>query len=359
MANSQDTRLNYPTEMKDKAPRVSVLMSVYNTEKYIAQAVESILNQTFKDFEFIIFEDCSTDNSLEILREFALKDTRIHLIENSSNKGLTANLFDGMNKAKGTYLARMDADDISLPNRFEEQVNYLEIHKNVSLLGTAVIFFDDYDYEFIAYQPLEHDEIKVELLVGYTMLHPSVMMRLKDFRKHNLNYDKSFRYSQDHDLWVRAIQKLRFANLGDAQIKMREHVNKISTNLKPQQKILSDRVRKWQLEKLGVKFNYEELEVFNAIVNGVDVNNPNKIKLFESALLKIISANKINLIYNQVLLENICANKFKDLCRQQLVSGNSSGLYFWQSHLKKYGQNDFKNNLGLAYRSLKSFFVKA
>lgn len=345
--------------MDSISPKVTVLMSVYNTEKYVGPAVESVLNQTFTDFEFLIFEDCSTDSSLKILENYASEDSRIVLIKNKVNKGLTANLHEGMNIAKGEFLARMDADDICLPDRFERQIKFLDKNTTISMVGSAVIFFDDNNYEFVAYQPLKHDEIKVELLLGYTMLHPSVMMKLGDFRKHSLNYDISFRYSQDHDLWVRAIEKLKFANLPDPLTKMREHGNKISTTLKPEQKKLSDRVRKWQLEKLRVELSTRELNVFNTIVNGVSENTHDKIKLFEMALLKIIDANKLHGNYNQSLLETTSALKFRNLCREELISGNKLGLYYWQSTLKTYDHNNLKSNLGLAYRSLKSFFVKA
>jgi glycosyltransferase involved in cell wall biosynthesis len=118
------------------SPRITVLMSVYNAQLFIAEAVESVLNQIFKDFEFLIFEDKSTDSSLEILRSYS--DPRIRLIANEHNQGLTKNLASGMRIARGEFVARMDADDVCVPNRLETQLAYLEEHPEISVLGSAV-----------------------------------------------------------------------------------------------------------------------------------------------------------------------------------------------------------------------------
>jgi len=343
--------------MNNQKPQITVLMSVYNGEKYVVDAIESVLSQTFIDFEFLIFEDCSKDNSLAILQEYAKKDSRINLIANETNQGLTANLIEGMNIAKGTYLARMDADDICYPERLLKQVTYLNQHQEISLLGSSVIFFDDNGYEFVGYQPLEHDEIKVELLLGYTMMHPSVMMRLNDFRKHNLNYDVSFRYSQDYDLWVRAIRTLKFSNLREPLLKMREHASKISRTVKPEQKTLSDRVRGWQLQELGIELSTEQLRVFNARGSMINEKINHDVELFEQVLIEIIESNKVKPVFNENLLKSSSALRFRNLCREKMMAGERLGLYYWKSDLKKYDKSDIKSDLGLVYRSLKSFFI--
>ncbi len=122
-------------------PKVSVIMSVYNGDKYLREAIESILNQTFTDFEFIIVNDGSTDNSLEIIESY--DDERIKTINNKKNIGLTKSLNKALKFAKGKYIARQDADDVSLPNRFEKQVEYLDSHPEVALVGTSVYLIDE------------------------------------------------------------------------------------------------------------------------------------------------------------------------------------------------------------------------
>ena len=127
-------------------PLVSVIMSVYNAEKFLNSAIESITNQTFTDFEFIIIEDCSTDKTLEILREFKEKDNRIKIIQKEKNegpKGFIKNLNLGLNMAQGKYVARMDSDDISLPERFQKQVIFLENNPEISMVGAQIDFINE------------------------------------------------------------------------------------------------------------------------------------------------------------------------------------------------------------------------
>ena len=122
-------------------PKISVVMPAYNAEKYIGEAIESILNQTFKDFEFIIINDGSVDHTKEIIREY--NDPRIVLLENDKNRGIVLSLNKGLDAATGKYIARMDADDIALKNRFERQVEYLDEHKDIGVLGTGICTFGE------------------------------------------------------------------------------------------------------------------------------------------------------------------------------------------------------------------------
>ena len=121
--------------MKKKSPLISVLMPVYNSEKYVAEAIESILCQTYKDFEFIIINDASTDSSLKIIAKYAKQDKRIKLINNKKNVKISASLNKGLSIAKGKYIARMDSDDISLPSRFELQTKFLADNPAVGIVG--------------------------------------------------------------------------------------------------------------------------------------------------------------------------------------------------------------------------------
>ncbi len=127
----------------EKVPRVSVLMSVYNGERFLRDSVESILGQTFTDFEFLILDDGSTDSTCEILEEYANKDARIVLVRNDRNLGLTRSLNKGLRLVRGEYLARQDADDISLPKRLEMQVKFLDAHPEVGVVGSALEIIDE------------------------------------------------------------------------------------------------------------------------------------------------------------------------------------------------------------------------
>ena len=144
-------------------PMISVVMPVYNAEKYVAEAVESILQQTYTDFEFIIIDDCSTDNSYGILQTYAAKDIRIRLFKNDVNNKLPNTLNFGIAQSNGKYIARMDADDISLPERFAKQVEFMESHPEIGVCGTLIKEFIDENEQItrMVEYPVEHKLISI------------------------------------------------------------------------------------------------------------------------------------------------------------------------------------------------------
>jgi len=200
-------------------PRISVIMSVYNGEKYLREAIDSILNQTFPDFEFIIVNDASTDSSLKIIQSY--HDKRIRVIENEENIGLTKSLNKAIKKARGEYIARQDADDISLLNRFEEQLRYLEQHPEVSLLGTSIYRIDsggDVTGKRIALaKPTTKDMFK-----GNQFSHGSVMFKRQVIDNVG-GYNELFRYVQDYELWLRIAKHYEVRNLTRILYKLRSH----------------------------------------------------------------------------------------------------------------------------------------
>ncbi len=185
-------------------------MSVYNSEKYLQEAVDSILNQTFKDFEFIIINDGSTDRTKEILESY--QDHRIILI-NQENMGLTKSLNKGISLAKGEYIARQDADDISLPERLEKQLEFLERYNNITLLGTAVKIIDEKGiYIHTRKYPIDYSSIRKFIKKDNPFSHGSVMFRRKCFLEMG-GYREIFFIAQDYDLWLRFAEKYEVANL--------------------------------------------------------------------------------------------------------------------------------------------------
>lgn len=214
---------------------ISVLMPVYNAEDYIQVAVESILNQTFTDFEFIIINDGSTDGTLALLEDYAEKDDRIRLISRE-NKGLVETLNEGLGLAKAPLVARMDADDIALPNRLTEQVSYLQSNASIICLGGYAVFIDEKGRELTLLQvPGNDDEIQQLLLQGHSsVFHPSVMYR-KNIAQQVGGYRKDFYPAEDLDLWLRMGEVGQFANLEHAVIKYRFLSSSISGRMAKQQ----------------------------------------------------------------------------------------------------------------------------
>lgn len=203
-------------------PLISVIMSAYNAEKYIQEAVESILQQTYKNIELIIFDDCSQDKTAEILFFLAQKDARIKIItrnENHGLKGFIKNLNDGIEIANGKYIARMDADDYSMPDRFEKQVHFLESHPEISMIGAQINLIDEKN-EFIKEKKgaLTHEEIVKRIPLQIQLFHPVIM-----FRNHeNIKYREKFLYCEDYDLYLNLItQGKKLANLKDTLLKYR------------------------------------------------------------------------------------------------------------------------------------------
>lgn len=206
--------------------KVTVLMSVYNGEKYLREAIESILNQTYTDFEFLLINDSSTDKSMEILQSY--NDPRIRIITNEKNLGLTKSLNKGLELARGEYVARMDADDISLPERLERQVNYLNENSKTGVLGTNVQYIDEFGkLHEIQRWPEKDALIKWNLCFFNPIAHPTVMMRL-DLIKKIAGYDENIVYAQDYDLWVRLISESAFGNLQHILLYLRKSDDNVS-----------------------------------------------------------------------------------------------------------------------------------
>ena len=199
-----------------KSPRVSVAMPVYNSEKYVAKAVASILAQTFEDFEFLIVDDGSTDASRAILQEYAARDRRIKLTSRP-NTGYLVALNEMLRRARGEYIARMDADDVALPERFERQIQYLDDHPECVLLGSRVIIIDpDGDPLREMGDALTHEEIDNALMnaMGQLVYHPSVMFRRQVVLDLG-GYRPEYYLTEDLDLFLRLAEVGRVANLAE------------------------------------------------------------------------------------------------------------------------------------------------
>lgn len=201
-------------------------MSVYNAEKYLDEAIASILKQTYCTFEFIIINDGSTDNSLNIIHEYMQSDNRIILID-QPNYGLPYSLNAGLSIARGKYIARMDADDISFPKRFEYQVSFMERNPRVGVCGTWAEVFGS--SSGVIKHPLQHNELKAKLLFNVCFAHPTVMIRLDVLRNNNIEYDLKYANSQDYKLWSELVDITEFANVPKVLLKYRITSSSITT----------------------------------------------------------------------------------------------------------------------------------
>lgn len=202
------------------APLVSVLMPVYKTAPYLREAMDSMLCQTFKDFELIVLNDCSPDNAEEILD--AYDDSRIVRYKGENNVGLSNVLNVGIGMARGKYIARMDSDDISLPQRLQVQVDYLDKHTDVDLVSVGMRLFGAKEGTWI--REINPEKVKIEAMFHSPVLHASSVWRKDAFEKQGLRFRQEMVPAEDYDLWTRAMLKgLKLVNLPEVLYEYRIH----------------------------------------------------------------------------------------------------------------------------------------
>ena len=205
-------------------PAVSVILPAFNAEKYLGEAVDSILSQTFADFELIVVNDGSTDRTLEILRSNS--DYRVQIITNDKNLGLAKSLNVGISKARGRYIARQDADDISLPERLQKQFEYMEKHPEVAVLGTGRQTITG-DGKIKVNDPPMKSPTFEDMLKSSRIVGASVMIR-KECIDEAGGYDDFFRQADDYDLWLRLTKKYPAANLQDGLYVVRRNTSSLT-----------------------------------------------------------------------------------------------------------------------------------
>lgn len=280
-------------------------MSVYNGDKYLAEAIDSIINQTYKNWEFIIIDDASTDNTASILADYATKNQRIRIIKKEANIGLPGfiqNLNIGIEQAAGDYIARMDADDIALPERFQKQVYFLQENPDVSVVGAQINLINEKDIiigEKIA--ELDHAMIEEQITSKIQLFHPVIM-----FRNHqNIFYRDKFLYCEDYDLYLNLMtQGKKLANIDEKLL-----------NYRVLEKSISRRgdsfVRKLMVEKalyfykLRREIGNDYYEEFNneEVIHINDISFKNKLEELFFALEAAIKLN--NKTELQFLLQKI------------------------------------------------------
>lgn len=247
-------------EKKEKeCPHVSVVMAVYNAEKYLKLAIDSILNQTFRDFEFIIIDDGSTDRSQAFIKSYS--DPRVKLLINEKNSGLVYSLNKGIDNAKGNYIARMDADDISLPNRLMKQVSYLDAYPVVDVCGAFIETFDDIKgtRDKCRVYPEKDLEIKGKMIFECAFAHPVVMLRKKTLLEKGLRYDATFIHAEDYDLWSRMMEFCVFHNIPDVLLRYRVNHASISVIHSEMQAEHTEQIRKRNMKRFLLPSSIIEL----------------------------------------------------------------------------------------------------
>lgn len=314
---------------------VSVLMPVYNAEKYLVEAIDSILNQSYSDFEFLIINDGSTDRSEEIILSFS--DPRIRYIKNEGNLKLIKTLNKGMQLCTGKYIVRMDADDISDPARIERQVSFMEHNPEVGLCGTWFASFDEKGKKGECRYAREHDEICFKQLYQIHLSHGTAIFRMSIINESDFRFDVDFPHAEDYDLFTRMSLKTRLTNLPFIGYHVRHHENEVSVKFSPIQKISSLKVRAALFTFLQtynddrVLTNFEKLNYQD--YNEITLSSSEIKLLLESLVIGNKNAHYIN--------ESYFENKIKELwlnyCyhKANIDTYRKSKLLFSKDKLKK------------------------
>lgn len=280
---------------EDMDVKISVIMSVYNTkEEYLREAIDSILNQTFTAYEFIIIDDCCNHDTKEILESY--HDDRIILVKNEENIGLTASLNIGLDLAKGKYIARMDSDDISMPDRLRDQYQYMEKHADVDILGG---WFKAGNKIEKSLGRVSKERRRVRMLFENAGVCHSAAFIRKDFlEENNLNYDINMKKAQDYDLWSRCLDVGRMEVLPKIVLEYRVHNDQISIRNSSEQNYYIKLIRKSRLNKIYSDYTERELEQF--------LNMDNEIlssKELDEFFMTILKKNKENNFFNNKILK--------------------------------------------------------
>lgn len=325
---------------------VTVLLPVFNAELHVAEAVQSILRQTFRNFELLIINDGSTDRSLEVISSF--KDRRIRLVNNESNLKLIPTLNKGIDLATGKYIARMDADDISLPQRLQKQVDFMESHPEVGVCGT---WFETLgNKKHIVKYPEKDGDIRIMMLYQTPFCHPSIVFRKEVFDRHGIRFLKEFIHAEDYEVWVRLATHTQFANLPEVLLQYRRHEKSVSSAYQDIQEKNTIAIIRMVFEKTGLTLTDEEIVLFREVAYSNFKAERAFIKKAEKILAGLIEANRQSHFLPDETLKKFAFEKWFHLCYNTTSLGRWVYDYFQQSPLSKLMRLPFKNRLKFALK---------
>jgi glycosyltransferase involved in cell wall biosynthesis len=309
-----------------EAPLVTVLMPVYNGEAYLSEAIESILQQSFTNFEFLILNDGSIDRSEEIIRSYT--DSRIRLINNATNMKLIATLNRGLDQAQGKYIVRMDADDISLPQRIERQVEWLEKNPEYGLVGSWFEDFNGTDTIRTIKYSSDDTHIRIRHLYQTHIAHPTAVLRKSVIDEHNLRFDPDFVHGEDYAFWVQMSAYCKLSNYPKMLVRKRDHPQNVSNKYAQIQSDTCARVKQEQFRQMGLDVSRDEIELYTRFANPDWAFSKEEMEMMHILLEKMASENESTNFIAKEALKTYLAEKWFHLCLQNRRIGKA-GLSWW------------------------------
>lgn len=333
-------------------PLVSVLIPCYNVEKYVEEAVNSILNQTYHNLEIIAINDCSTDRTGELLEKLASIDSRMKVVTNGENLKLIKTLNKGITLCNGDYIARMDADDISLPTRIEKEVDFLEKHTDHDIVSTQFYAFrsENPNKKDLNHSPLHNEQLRAYLLFRSGICHPAVMIRKRVFTELGLKFDPEYMHVEDYALWSEAMYKTKLANLSEALLLYRVHKYQVSSLHEDIQNVNKKNVFKIHCRHLGLPTDEDFINIYTSVSECVPLyltfEYLDKCEAFIIFLLKL---NEEKNICDKVYLEQYLSLTWLRLC-----ANSQLGLKV----IKKMKASPLYKNENYTFRDLLIFYTK-
>ncbi len=295
-----------------QTPLLSIIIPTYNAEKFISQAIQSILDQTYNNFELIIINDGSTDKTKIIIESF--NDKRIRYFENEKNSGIVFSRNKGLKLAQGEYIGMLDADDIAYPEKFEEQINFLEQNKDFGMLGSWANFIDEEGVGLAGNWKLKAtpEMIPAIMLFKNYFLQSAVIYRKQCINQYS--FRKGFDILEDYLIWMEIIRKHKVWNLQKYLIKYRVHGGGV-TKMHQEEKLEKEKkVFRIQLKELGIDATEKEMELHLLIRNDKPIAEIETLKSIEKWLIKINKQNKTSGTYNQNMLAKVIFNRWIKVC---------------------------------------------
>jgi glycosyltransferase involved in cell wall biosynthesis len=315
------------------SPLVTVLMPIHNGEAFVVDAIESILGQTFRDFELLVVDDGSTDRSVEIVEEYA--DSRIRLVCNERQIELIRTLNRGLDLARGKYVARMDADDISLPERLERQVDFMEANPDVGICGTWLVTMGDHEGGILSY-PKSAEEIRCRLLFNSPIGHPTVCMRREMLVCHELRFDEEYPHAEDYELWSRASDVFPLANLDLVLLRYRIHAGSVSQKNRDAQEATVKRIHRERLGRLGLTSTEKDLFIHRQVSPNPPEGEDPPLSDTESWLVKLLRSNEEHGLYSRRAFEQLLGQFWLAATYRNLAVGRPALTQFFHSSLARY-----------------------
>ncbi|MDQ3110739.1 MAG: glycosyltransferase [Bacteroidota bacterium] len=312
-----------------KQPKLSVILPYYNAEEFLQESISSILNQTFTDFELIIIDDGSTDRSAEIIS--GQNDPRIRVIRNEKNYGLIETLNTGFRNAKGEFIARMDADDISRAERFEKQVSFLEKNSAVGVCGTWMHMI--HNNKVYKHRYLTSDLIKSALVFNNPIVHPSVMLRKTILPGDGQVYNPAYPHGEDYALWISLSDKTDFAVIGEPLIEYRAHAQQVSRKFNDIQRASVKKAQELIFTHLGIHANEAEKEIHFSLFLEDYEQTKTYYDAVEKWLLKLVTANEKTKSFDSRAFRNVSGEWWFRVNRELAPFGIGSYSQFKTSAL--------------------------